>query len=262
MCLLGLAEFETADIETENELYRFRTPFIKTGILAEKEKEKKEALEGLLNKLIHQVRFFDIHLETIRKNGIKITPSQLGHVPLSQRAIPFYYGQINELVNKWSPNLKSKGLQDQILSYHADVYNNGDEHVVKPLRYDTEPYNFYRIEGHIGKRYDEALTTVIAQVNQNRLPFKVLALNASNYAKKSVDISKHKGDWGDLELDYDLARTKVFNITEYVINWIKINKTEIQNNHPIMNDNVIDDLADILTQSRALLSDNLQEIFV
>lgn len=56
-----------------------------------------------------------------------------------------------------------------------------------------------------------------------------------------------------------MARTKVFNITEYVINWIKINKTKIQNNHPVMTDNVIDDLADILIQSRALLSDNLQE---
>ena len=257
--LLGLAEFETQDIQTENDLYRFRTPFIKTGILAEEEKEKKVELAGLLKKLIHQVGFFDIHLEAIKKDGIKITPSLLGATPLSKRAIPFYYSNINELVHKWSPELTIKGLQKHILSYHSAAYNTSDDQVSKPLHYDTEPYNFYRIEGHIGKRYDEALTTIIAQQRQHRLPFKVVALNASNYAKKKVDISKHVGDWNDLELDYDLARTKIYNITEYVINWIKRNKVEIQKSHRAMTDNIINDLADILTQSREMLSENLQD---
>ncbi len=256
--LLGLAEFETQDIQTENDLYRFRTPFIKTGILAEEEKEKKAELVGLLNKLIHQAGFFDIHLEAIKKDGIKITPSLLGATPLSKRAIPFYYRNINELVHKWSPELTTKGLQKHILSYHSAVYNTTDDQVSKPLHYDTEPYDFYRIEGHIGKRYDEALTTIIAQQRQHRLPFKVVALNASNYAKKKVDISKHVGDWNDLELDYDMSRKKIFNITQHVINWIKLKKTQVITN-TIMTETTINDLSDILAKSRDLLSEDLQE---
>ncbi|WP_299336097.1 hypothetical protein [uncultured Psychroserpens sp.] len=257
--LLGLAEFETQDIGTENDLYRFRTPFIKTGILAEEYKVKKEELKGLIHKLIHQLSFFDIHLKTVRLDGIKITPSRLGTEPLSERAIPYYYGNIKDMVGKWSPILKMKGLHQHILSYHSKLYNDTDDHVNNPLGYDSEPFNFYRIEGHIGKNYNEALATVIAQVNKNRLPFKVIALNASDYLKKTVDISKHKGDWNDLELDYDMARKKVFSITEYVINWVKRNKTEIQENYILITDNVVDNLSNILAETRELLSDNLQE---
>ena len=257
--LLGLAEFETNDIETENDLYRFRTPFIKTGILAEEQKEKKIELEGLIKKLIHQINGFSIPLEAIKSKGIKITPSSIGSTPLSKRAIPHYYNEIENLAHLWSPKLKIKGLHRQILSYHSDEYNETDDNINNPLKYDTEPYNFYRIEGHIGKEYNRAVAEVITQANQNRLPFKVIALNASNYTKKTVDISKHKGDWNDLELDYDMAKKKVFSITEYVINWVKRNKTEIQASFSIMSDAVIDNLSNILDETRELLTDDLQE---
>jgi hypothetical protein len=257
--LLGPGQYATADIHLDNDLYRFRTPFIKTGILAEEDQKKWDELEVLLKKLIHQLNNFDLHLETIRKDGVRITPSKLGDVPLSEKAMPYYYGEVKNLVKLWSPKFSANGISHKVLGYHSDKYNSSDDHVLNPLVYDTEKFNFFRIEGHIGMRYDRALADLIAQVDQYRLPIKIIALNASNYYKKTVDISKHKGDWEDLELDYDMARKKVFNITEYVINWIKRNKIKVQASYPLMSDTVINDLTNILEQSRELLTDDLQE---
>ena len=75
----------------------------------------------------------------------------------------------------------------EILSYHADEYAN-DDYTKNPLRYDLEPYNFLRIEGHIGQPYKTALRTILGIRNQYRLPFDVIALSADiNSLKTSLE---------------------------------------------------------------------------
>jgi len=229
--LLGSAQFATAHIPPGSELHTFRTTFIKTGVLAENERELKLELKGLLAKLIHQVNHFDLNFKILNANKgqIKITPSVLGRYPLSQKAIPFYYDKIDLLVKKWSPEKTLKNWYNQTLSYHSGIYNNSDDHVKNPLKYDTEPFNFYRIEGHIGQNYKSALRDILHKKNVNRLPFKVVALNALNFSKRAIDISKHKGDWGDMELDYDLARIRFKNIIKHIIEWsIKANEAKLK----------------------------------
>ncbi len=257
--LLGSAEFATEDILPGNDLFKFRTPFIKTGILAEEEKDAKETLKGLLEKLIRQVGTFDLNLETVLSQGIKITPSCIGKLPLSGRAIPYYYSEIMELNTKWSPELTIKGLNHNILSYHSGQYNAANPVVGDPLAYDLEPYNFFRVEGHIGQPYTEALTEIIAQQEEYRLPFKVIGLNAVDLANNTIDISNQREIWDDMELDYDLAKEKTYNITEYVITWIRDNKDEIQEHYPGMNDQSIDNLEGILVETRNLLSEDLAD---
>jgi len=259
--LLGNTEVNTNDLALDSVLHRYRTSFTKTGLLSKEDLHKQEILKGFIAKLIHQVNEFNP--ENIMLTGvvptIKITPSRHGKTVLSQRSIPFYYNEISELNSKWAPELTLKNQQHQILSYHAEEYNATDNHVRNPLRYSTESYDFFRIEGHIGQTYDAALTNLIAQQEQQRLPFKIIALNAADFEGKTIDISNQTAVWDDMELDYDMAKEKVYNITEYVITWIKGNKTQIQDAYPAMNDQAINSLEEILVESRELLVDDLKD---
>lgn len=120
------------------------------------------------------------------KNSIRVTPSSLGAMPLSEKAIPFYYNVAagsKPLYQYWNFRKSRSGTAVQILSYHAGQYSSGpdnkpEDEVVNPLKYDLEPYNFLRIEGHVGRRYTEALASISKIRDESRLPFDVVALNA------------------------------------------------------------------------------------
>jgi PKD repeat protein len=115
--------------------------------------------------------------------NIRITPSMLWDVPLSQKAIPYYYnvaGPQLPLYEFWNFRKKREGNAHRNLSYHANLYNATDEFVLKPLLYDLEPYNFLRIEGIIGKNYASVLRNIKRQISDNRLPVDVIALNTEN----------------------------------------------------------------------------------
>jgi len=111
--------------------------------------------------------------------NIRITPSQYGDVPLSDKAIPFYY-QVTDgpvkLLDHWNFKKSAAGSQDKNLSYYAATYNAADDEVIRPLLYDPEPGNFLRIEGHLGKPYTHVLRNILLQKQQYRLPFEVIAL--------------------------------------------------------------------------------------
>jgi len=231
----------------------YRTPFIKTLDGSNEENAKLKELNLLFEKLVLILTSFEIP----NQNVIKVTPSSLGTIPLSKKAIPFYYNSILELNKKWNPQLTVKKENNTILSYHSTIPNYTNKPEVKePLLFDIEPYNFFRIEGHIGKNYQEALTELSSIKQVYNLPFKVIALNAADFVGKEVAITKHQGDWGDLELDYDMARTKVFNITQFVVNWINSNKAKIVS-ETLMTDATIASLKNILSEVKTLLTDDL-----
>ncbi|TDD96004.1 hypothetical protein [Flavobacterium cellulosilyticum] len=233
----------------------YRTPFIKTLNGTNDENAKLKELSLLFEKLVLILSTFEVP----KGNGTKITPSSLGNFPISDKAIPYYYNTILELNTKWNPQLTSKNQNDTILSYHSTIPNYTNKPEVKdPLLFDTEPFNFFRIEGHIGKNYQEVLTELSSLKEIYNLPFKVIALNAIDFVGKEVDISEHQGDWGDLELDYDMARTKVFNVTQFVVNWINSNKVKIVE-ESLMTDATIASLKNILTEVKTLLTDDLTD---
>jgi len=231
----------------------FRTPFVKTGN-TDKEILLRNKLNILFERLVLLIKSWSI-TDTV----IRITPTIYGKTPLSKKSIPYYYSNFLDLNKKWNPDKTIKNKTNEILSYQSEKPNYTDlQWVKKPLLYDLEPYNFLRIEGHIGKNYLEVLTELSSLKDTYNLPFKTIALNAVDYVGKEVDITKHQGDWTDLEVDYDLARKKVYNITEFVINWITSNKTEIVK-QTIMNEATITSLKNILNEVKTLLTEDLNE---
>jgi hypothetical protein len=233
----------------------YRTPFIKALNGKNEENIKRKELTLLFEKLALIINSFEIQEET----KIKITPSSHGNFPLSKKAIPFYYNDILDINKKWNPELTSKGQNDTILSYYSDLTDYSDKPSVKePLLYDTEPYNFFRIEGHIGMNYKKAINDLNIIRDSYALPFKITALNAVNFINKEVDISKFEGRWDDLETDYDLARKRVYNITEFVIKWMDLRRNTLDENNIISKQN-IDNFKNILSQLKKLLTNDLKE---
>lgn len=138
----------------------------------------KEEVSMLFMRMKLLLKDFNLpDLKDINKTQIKITPSLLGREPLSQRAIPYYY-EINPLYRRWNYYHTVRQNEDTILAYYSHKYTGNDE-ITNPLHYDLEKYNFFRIEGHIGKNYSEALTNIVSQKQKNNLPFDVIALNLS-----------------------------------------------------------------------------------
>lgn len=233
----------------------YRTPFFATLNEKQKENVQLKKLVMLFEKLALLVSSFDI----VKGTKIKVTPSSYGNMPLSEKAIPFYYDQILELNKKWNPELTVKKQNDTILSYYSDLanYTNKTE-VIKPLLFDVEPYNFFRVEGHVGMEYKKALKDLNLIRDSYNLPFKITALNAVDFINKEVDIMKFNGRWDDLETDYDLARKRVYNITEFVIKWMDQRKNVLQQNN-IMTKQNIDNFKNILTQLKNLLTNDLKQ---
>lgn len=205
----------------------YRTPFFSTQNSSLKNKQKRKELSLLFERLVHLIKFW-----ITEDHVIKVTPSFYGDFPLSKKSIPFYYDYILELNKKWSPKKTGKNKNNEILSYHSEVagYTTLDC-VKKPLLYDIEPYNFFRIEGHIGKNYQEAIKEIIAVKEYHNLPFKVIALNAADLENHTPNITTFEGDWGEIELNYDLVRRDWENVIGKSIEWIlyKDVKKEIDN---------------------------------
>jgi hypothetical protein len=115
--------------------------------------------------------------------NIRITPSLLEDVALSEKAIPYYYNVVSspqQLYKFWNYDRAVLGKSHQNLSYHATQYNATDDFIINPLNYDLEPYNFLRIEGIIGKPYVSVLKNIKRVITDKRLPFDVIALNTES----------------------------------------------------------------------------------
>ncbi len=115
---------------------------------------------------------------------IKITPSSEKGTPLGKRAIPYYYSPAdsqNPLYKSWSFDLARKCVPDRALSYHADQYATSPdlEFVRTPLKYDIDPYPFFRMEGHLRQKFAEGLAKLQTLAEDHNLPVKVLGLRLS-----------------------------------------------------------------------------------
>lgn len=111
-------------------------------------------------------------------NTIKITPTlQIGS--LGNKAIPFYNNVGNELITVWDFDKTVLGKQRENVSYHDNLLNTKNP---LQIHFDND---FYRIEGHQGRNYKEALHTIQKIRRENGLGFNVvlLAVNPSNLEK-------------------------------------------------------------------------------
>ncbi len=164
--------------------------------------EQTRTLQQLFARLVEMVERFSNKppLTNDATQQIKITPSRLGSVALSEKAIPYYYLQTGNppLYRLWNPVLTRRGRAAQNLSYRAFEYAS-QAFVLEPLRFDLEPYNFLRIEGHLGKPYQDVLENLLLQKERYRLPIQIMALRTGEFDESgSVDLKEHACYFEDL----------------------------------------------------------------
>ena len=117
---------------------------------------------------------------------IKITPSlQMGK--LGKKAIPFYNNVNDSLIKAWDFDKTILGLQRNNVSYHDDLLNTK-----KPLEIHLDS-DFYRIEGHQGRNYKEALKAIQQIRLDNGLGFNImiLAVNANELDKTIQNFTQY-----------------------------------------------------------------------
>ena len=137
------------------------------------------------------------------KRVVKITPSRYGFADLSERCIPFHYNvtdEGNELYHYWNYDKTRRGNDRFNLGYNSNLYCFADN-VVHPLLYDIERFDFFRIEGHIGKNVTTAISLVKTLQQNNNLPFDIAALSA-DYIGALVRGEEPKCVIQDLESNY------------------------------------------------------------
>lgn len=141
---------------------------------------------------------------------IRITPSKLGHAPLSAKAIPYYYLQNGKppLYRLWNPALTRRSKANRNQGYRAGEYTPpAPVFVTEPLAYDLEPYNFLRIEGHLGKPYQSVLKSLLNLKSRYRLPFELIALRTGAFDDTiPVDLSRESCRFQDLDTLYASTR--------------------------------------------------------
>ena len=145
--------------------------------------------------------------------GIRATPSRWGDVAISAKAIPYYYDQAGDppLFELWDPAKTARRRANQNLGYRVDDYAPAPPpFITDPLRFDLEPSNFLRIEGHLGKNVHRVLETLLALQKSHRLPFAVIALRTGAFDESiDIDLSDEDCRFQDLETLYEALKSEL-----------------------------------------------------
>lgn len=152
----------------------YRQCFIESPILNNKDDELRKALY-LYNRLVQIIQNYAYDADN-KDQGVRVTPTANTERPLGEKSIPFYYAS-SSLNDEWDYERFKRRKTDTHLSYYAPENAPQDKpHIRQPLDYDLDKYNFFRVEGHVGKNYE----AVYAQLDNLRetkdLPFEIMGL--------------------------------------------------------------------------------------
>ncbi|MFK0089586.1 hypothetical protein ACIQUS_20100 [Pseudomonas sp. NPDC090755] len=189
--------------------------------------QQREAFRQLFQRLVvmvdsftYQPRLPDPSSDAPIDRQVRITPSVYGARPLAEKALPYYYGLSGTppLYHLWNPEHSRRRRANQNLGYRSDEYTPAaPPFVLDALRYDLEPYDFLRIEGHLGKPYQSVLDTLLRLKARYRLPIEILALRTGAFDETAQLAASNKTRFPDLEALYDVLREELLtNLCEGV----------------------------------------------
>ncbi len=188
-------------IEEVKPYLTFRHQFYKSPIVGNEETNYKKVI-SLLNRV---TELASSYIDFNKGETIKITPSYTNKA-LGNKAIPFYYDVDEALLKNWSFEKFSNLRYKYNLSYQTQNLAQ-IQSIQQPLEYDIDDYNFYRIEGHQGKLYKDALDQILRLKETNGLNFdvKVLSINATT---QTLNLNDYKCQFEDLSILLNAWRTE------------------------------------------------------
>jgi len=141
----------------------------------------------MLNRLITMITTFSPNTAEVTA----ITPSKDYDQPLSSRAIPFYYQPFGKISPDWNHKLKRQGRENHNLSFGNKT--SGD-----PLDRNLDGYNFFRIEGHMGKNYKTAMTQITKIRDEKGIPVDVVAVRLGDVKLSDINLDDYACQFEDL----------------------------------------------------------------
>lgn len=197
--LLGSPLFNTSanSIDSASTEIPHRHRFHKSPILLDNDDGNKR-FESVLTRMLRMVKDYYERPRFVNE-PIRITPSNV-RMPLGKRAVPFYYKFSEGLMRNWDFEKQGFDRYKSILGYRQALTYPTNPYVAVPLRFSIDPYNFFRIEGHQGKLYDDAFQELTDLKERFSLPFdiKVLGINVDEFDELLAD--QYKCDFKDLEV--------------------------------------------------------------
>lgn len=213
----------------------YRNDFIE-AIVRSDQKQLRESVITLHQRLVTMIYSFDF--DRISKpvtSGalalpVRITPSSEKSEPLSARSIPYYYKNFEAsdtgftLAQSWSPENKKKNLAARNiypLSYNNAAAAGLPEYIKKPIAYDIDKYEFFRIEGHLGQNHTAVKQSIEDAKAAYDLPFNVVSLRLSGAAEDALN----RTDLHDLQTAYRTVRAALISTGETMLNYFTANTT-------------------------------------
>lgn len=174
---------------------KYRHQFYPSPAVSNHKHEVNRAI-GMLDRLELMVLNFNPN----EVDAIKITPSLDYNKPLEDRAIPFYYQNFSLLSQDWNYKKALKANDKLNLSYNANLYQPPvKDETLNPLDYSIDEYNFFRIEGHIGKDYKTALSQLDTLKNQKGVPIDIVAVRLGDVKLTDINLDDFECQFEDLK---------------------------------------------------------------
>ena len=201
--MLGLVPSPSQGTEVYAAPSAYRSHFTQPPIYNSNQLRVKQ-VRYLYQRLLNLCAKDSFYVLPFYKTPLKITPSKDQSTPLSEQAIPYYLNP--KLYQYWNYDAYRKGRSDYHPAYFYPKKKDAGKrpHEFKELTYRLDGYNFYRIEGHIGKANADILESIQKYQQRYNLAFDVITLKLAR--QPSLQNLKLYGQFDDLELDFELRK--------------------------------------------------------
>ncbi|MGG8495301.1 hypothetical protein ACQY1Q_02695 [Tenacibaculum sp. TC6] len=156
-----------------------------------------ENLQRVLHLVNRAIVIANSYIGKDKTDDVVITPSQ-AYTTLSEKAVPFYYNVSLPLLKNWNFDKTKNYRENQNLSYHKENLSQALP-IQKPLSYNIDKNDFYRIEGHQGKMYREALAKLSKLKKDHGLSFDVKTLSI-NATQQNINLNDYECEFEDLKM--------------------------------------------------------------
>jgi len=177
----------------------------------------KDNMQFLHRRLFKLTEQFKVDIE--EDTEVKITPSKSTWADLGERAIPYYYNvdEALTLLRLWNYQLTRRNNYLQISSYHADEYAGRSALQTAMMKYNKSP--FLRVEGHIGRKYENVLAEIIELSERLNLPMKVVGVKLSK-TFKNTEVN-YECRFEDLQELYETFKTEMICLMDEQITFFR-----------------------------------------
>ncbi len=172
-----------------------RTPFYPSPLTSQTTESLRHA-QFLAQKIDTLLQTFKNPNQLAAETKVFITPSRSEEFSLEERAIPYYYNDLDRapIHQQWNYRLHQRRMDTYNYSYNAAERYQARGGAANPLGTQWGKFSFFRIEGHLGQPVTKVLDEIEAAIEASNLPFAIQAVMADSDRTKIIPKRRFKYD--------------------------------------------------------------------